>query len=299
MIELHRERVLEEIAPQRRVEEQARGIGHEAAVDQRPSVVDEAGAQARDQRAQIDLQQGENEQRQRGGAQPQWRRERGARRDILCGPERGGEDAAGQGEMERQPVLRHAHPIRQPGGDHPPADRAQRGAEAEDRPEPRAQPRLDRAPPEKPQQRQQERGADQPRQQPVRPLPPIDGLERIEAHARVALAILRDGLVLLELGLPAGGIERRHHPGHRLPLDDGKAGFGEPGGPAHHQGREDQRGHRQEPDADGAAGLWRACFERTGGSGHADRRLAEDGADHIVLGALSQIAGTRGPFTRH
>ena len=57
MIELHRERIFEEIPPQRHVEKQPRRIRHEGAVDQRPGVVDVAGAQAGDQRAEIDLRQ--------------------------------------------------------------------------------------------------------------------------------------------------------------------------------------------------------------------------------------------------
>ena len=68
MIELHRQRVLEHVAPRRRDEEQARAVGHQAAVDQRPGVVDEAGAQAGDQRAEIDLNDHETEQHQRARA---------------------------------------------------------------------------------------------------------------------------------------------------------------------------------------------------------------------------------------
>ena len=58
MIELHGQRVLEEIPPRRLVEQQARR--HQRSVDQRPGVVDEPGMEARDQRAEIDLRNDEH-----------------------------------------------------------------------------------------------------------------------------------------------------------------------------------------------------------------------------------------------
>jgi len=74
-------------------------------------------------------------------------------------------------------------------------DAAERSAGAEQQPQPQPQSRLDRTAPQEPQERQQKGRASQPRQQAVRPFPPVDGLERIEAHAAVKFAILRDGLI--------------------------------------------------------------------------------------------------------
>ena len=223
VIELHRQRVLEHVAPRRRQEEQARAVGHQAAVDQRPGIVDQAGAQAGDQRAEIDLHDHETEQHQRARADAARRGDRRARDQVLRGPEHGGEDDAGQRQVERQPILRHADAVAQPGGDHPPADRAERGAEEEDGQQPGAQVRLDLAAPQEPEQRKQEHGADQPRQHAMRPLPPVDRLEIREAHSRIAFAVLRNGLVLVELDLPGPLVERRQDAGDRLPLDDREA----------------------------------------------------------------------------
>ena len=73
MIELNGERVLEEIAPGRLQEQQMRGGRDERAVDQRPGVVDQPGIEPGDQRAEINLQQHEHRDRQRGEAQPRRR----------------------------------------------------------------------------------------------------------------------------------------------------------------------------------------------------------------------------------
>jgi hypothetical protein len=49
-------------------------------------------------------------------------------------PDNGGKDHAGKRQVERQPILRHADPLGQPRGDHPPADHTERRAEGENRP---------------------------------------------------------------------------------------------------------------------------------------------------------------------
>ena len=183
--------------------------------------------------------------------------------------------------MKRQPVLRDAGAgaVGQPRRHHPPADRAERRAGAEQGPQPRAQPRLDPAAPQEKHERQQERRADQPRQQPMRPLPPIDGLELAKLHAAVQFAVLRNVLVLLELGLPRLIRHRRHHAGDRLPFDDGEAGLGQPRRAADHERQHHQRGDGGEPDADQRAvdesGI-RRVHGRTCG-------LAGEVRDHIVL----------------
>ena len=63
MLELHGQRVVEQIAPPRIFEEQPRRGRNEGAVDLRPGVVDPARAQARDQRAEIELQERQRQQR--------------------------------------------------------------------------------------------------------------------------------------------------------------------------------------------------------------------------------------------
>src|SRR5262249_3195588 len=80
-----------------------------------------------------------------------------------------------------------------------------------------------------------------------------DRLKLVEAHPRMALAVLRDGLVLVELGLPCAGVERRHDAGHRLPFHDRQARLGEPRCPAHRERHEHQGCHCQQPKPEGAA----------------------------------------------
>src|SRR5262249_26574080 len=86
----------------------------------------------------------------------------------------------------------------------------------------------------------------------MRPFPPVDGFELIEAHPRMALAVLGDSLVLLEFSPPSRYIERGNDAGHRLPFDDGETGFGKPRRTAHDHRREDQGRHREQPQPDGA-----------------------------------------------
>ena len=60
VLELNRQRIVEQIAPPRLLEEQPRRGWNEGAVDLGPGVVDPARAQARDQRAEIELQEGQS-----------------------------------------------------------------------------------------------------------------------------------------------------------------------------------------------------------------------------------------------
>src|SRR5580658_10167282 len=103
--------------------------------------------------------------------------------------------------MRRQAILRNFDAIGEAGRDHPPADRTLQRAEAKNHPEPRSQAGSDPTAPEKPQKRYQEHHADGPADKPVGPFPPIDRLERVEAHAAVELAVLLNGLIFFELGL--------------------------------------------------------------------------------------------------
>src|SRR5216684_1412270 len=91
--------------------------------------------------------------------------------------------------------LRNLDPLRQPGGHHPPADRALQRAKAEDQPQPPPQVRAQDTAPEEPEKRQQITDADHAPEQPVAPFPPEDGLELRQIHAGVEFAILRYSLV--------------------------------------------------------------------------------------------------------
>src|SRR6476659_10514451 len=100
--------------------------------------------------------------------------------------------------MRRQPVLAHRHTVDQSGGHHPPANGALQAAEEKDADELWPQAALDAAAHPEEQQRQGENQADAARQTTVRPLPPEDRLERLDAHAPIELGVLRDLLVALE-----------------------------------------------------------------------------------------------------
>ena len=152
--------------------------------------------------------------------------------------------------MRRQPILRNLDAIGEAGGDHPPANGALQRPEPEDEPEPRLQARRHPAAPEEPEKRQQERDADEPANEPVHPLPPIDRLELIEAHAAIELAVLRDGLVFLEFGLPLGLAERRQRAHDRPPFGDREPGFGEPRRAADEHHEEDERSDGIKPQPD-------------------------------------------------
>ena len=179
----------------------------------------------------------------------------------------GGENEQRQHQMRRQPILRDLGPLREAGGDHPPADRALQRAEAEDQPQPPLQLGTQHAAPQEEQERQQIDRADHAPEQPVAPFPPEDGLEFRKAHAGVEFAILRDGLVALERLRPLRLRQRRQRAGDRLPLDDRQAGFREPRGAADQHHDRDQGGDRKQPPSDGAACGASLC----GTSGHKTR----------------------------
>ena len=143
VVELHREGVLEKIPPARLLHQQPGRVRQEFPVDQRPGVVDQAGAQAGDQGAQIDLHQHQHHEPDRAHANPGRQQERLARHELLRGPKDHRVDDAGEREMEPEPIVRHVHPVGEPRRHHPPADRAQGGAEPEDRPQPQTQAGLD------------------------------------------------------------------------------------------------------------------------------------------------------------
>jgi len=131
VIKLNGERILEEVAPPRRVEPQPRRVRHEVAIDERPGVVDQTGAQPRHQRSEIDLYERERDERRRRDPNAPRRLLRVAA-GPLRGPHQRGQDQAGKEEMRRQPILRDLGAVGEPRGDHPPADCPLQRAEAED-----------------------------------------------------------------------------------------------------------------------------------------------------------------------
>ena len=152
--------------------------------------------------------------------------------------------------MRRKTVLRNFDAMDEAGRHHPPADRALQRAEAKNQPKPCPQSGTDPAAPEEPQQRQQEHHADGAADEAVRPFPPIDRLERVEAHAVVKFAILRNGLIFFELGLPLGVVKRRYYAHDGLPLGDRQTGFGQPRRTTDQNHGKDQRGNGIKPEPD-------------------------------------------------
>ena len=106
---------------------------------------------------------------------------------------------------------------------------------------------------------------DKPSEEPVRPFPPIDGLEAIDAHAPIDLAVLGNMPVFLECVLPRGFAHRRHDAKDRLPFRDRKAGARQAGSPSHDHHGEHQPRNCEKPDAHGSEPRARAfCFSEAG-----------------------------------
>ncbi len=134
VVELHGESIFKEIPPQWRIEEQARWIRQQRPVDQRPGIVDAAGAQPGDQRAEIDLSENKEQKRNRtdANARRHWRR--WLILEALCRPQQRHIDQTGEQKMGREPILRDFDALGETGRDHPPADRALQRTQAEDQP---------------------------------------------------------------------------------------------------------------------------------------------------------------------
>src|SRR5215813_3019455 len=79
------------------------------------------------------------------------------------------------------------------------------------------------------------------------PLPPEDGLEGFQAHARVDVMVLGDLPVLGEHIEPIGLRERRHDADDGLPLGDREAGPGQPCHTANADHQEYQSRHHEQP----------------------------------------------------
>ncbi len=104
--------------------------------------------------------------------------------------------------MRGEPVLAHIGAIVEPALHHVPAERALKTAKNEQADEPRQKRRRDVARDPEHDEGHEEGNTDQPPKEPMRPFPPIDGLEFFEAHAALELGIFRDGLVGREGLLP-------------------------------------------------------------------------------------------------
>ena len=128
--------------------------------------------------------------------------------------------------MDCQPVLADRNTLDKAGSHHPPADGALQPAQRQYADELRRKTSFDAARRPKEDQRQRKHKAHAPREQAMRPFPPEDRLERVNRHALVDLAELRDLLVLQEFFLPIGIVERRDDAMDRLPFRDRQAGPG-------------------------------------------------------------------------
>src|SRR6516164_9402881 len=94
----------------------------------------------------------------------------------------------------------------------------------------------------------------------MRPFPPEDGLELIEAHAALELGILRDLLIggerLVPISVGKGGYDAYD----RLPLGDGETRACEARSTSDHHHDDNQERERGEPDAERPRMLRRGGF---------------------------------------
>src|SRR5262249_10209884 len=224
MIELHGERVLEQVQePGLRFAEPARNKG---AVDQWPGVVAEARVGAGNGTTSQDL---EIDERQHDGADPCWGARAGPHHVSLWGPkiedkpERVAENGGGDTEMGGEPVLANLHTRDEAALDHVPADGTLQAAKHKQACEP-GQPvaRYVTGGPEA-NERNEEDDADHSAEEAVAPLPPIDCLELIEAHAPLQLQIFGDPLIGAERLLPGAVRQRGDDAGNGLPFGDREA----------------------------------------------------------------------------
>ncbi len=189
--------------------------------------------------------------------------------------------------MGGQPVGGDAdHAALEPGGDHPPADGALQPAQRAEA-EKASGPAGGNAPPgPEPEEAKAPDEADDPAELAVAPFPPVDHLELVEGHAPVDELVLRDLAVLVEFGLPRGGVERRQRAGDRAPFGDREARIGEACHAAHRDHHHDEGEKDAEPDGDGAAGGLGPALAgggRGGGAGLGDLLENAAGLRHVAL----------------
>ena len=144
----------------------------------------------------------------------------------------GDEDQTGKRQVRGKPILADVDAVDEARRHHPPADGALETAQNQQADQFQRQPALDASGRPEEQQWQGEDETDAARQDTMRPFPPEDAFERVEAHTLVDLAIFRDLLVFGEFLLPFGIVQRRNDAVDRLPFGDRQAGIGEPRGAA-------------------------------------------------------------------
>ncbi|MPL73780.1 hypothetical protein SDC9_19586 [bioreactor metagenome] len=303
VVELHQPRVFEEIAPQRREREGIRR--QELPAHQRPVGEAAPGVDAGDQRAKQHLHEGQMQHPRRHAEEPRLGQTAGlqqlglaaAQKQRIPGDET--EDGEADAKVHGKTIGGdRGHAVAQARGHHPPADRALQPAEHTQTEQP--QPPALRDPPRQRKAREARRPdqTDHPAKRAMRPFPPVDRLEPGQIHRRIRQRELRRRLILAELGLPVGVIQRRHDAGDRLPFGDREAGVAEPGRAAKRDHRRDQREKREQPDPDRGARAFRAgvdqpAFRRGGGGGLFGADLFEDAAFR-AHGGLRRL----GPDTR-
>ena len=211
MIELHGQRVLEQV--QIPGLHGAEAVRDEPAVHQRPGVVGGAGLQAGDEGTEQDLHEHEQHDRR---CPADIRADRAA----AGRPSRSSIDSATQTSAPKIAIasprcrasrywltsMRSARPERTMYQPIKPCSAAQR----EDAGQPAQQRARHLSGGQEPEERHEEDDADQAAEEAMRPFPPEDGLERVEAHAPVDVVVLRDLLVLGERLQPVGLRQRRH-----------------------------------------------------------------------------------------
>ena len=153
--------------------------------------------------------------------------------------------------MSRKPVLTYIDAVSEPALDHEPAKRALCSSQNEKRSDPRYERPWNATSQKEDREGNEKYDPDKPSEKPVRPFPPIDGPEAVEAHAGIYQAVLRNMPVFVECVLPRGFAHRRHNAKDWLPFRDREAGARQAGGPSHdHHGEHEPR-YCKKPDAHG------------------------------------------------
>ena len=203
VVELDGQRILKQVQiPGRGLPEAGR---HEGAIDERPGVVAHAGIEARNQRPRQHLHEDEGQHGARhphGTSPAQGRGCSPGHAKAEQEPERRAENDKSKAEMRGEPILAHIGAKVEAALHHVPAERALKTAKNEQADETRQKRRRDVARRPEHDKGHQEGNTDQPPKEPMRPFPPINGLEFFEAHAALELAIFRNGLVGREGLLP-------------------------------------------------------------------------------------------------
>src|SRR5579885_1260287 len=142
--------------------------------------------------------------------------------------------------MNRKALWRDLQAFAEAGFDHPPARGTLQAPECQNTNELWLKPGRQEAPRPEKRHWSHHRNADETAEQAVRPLKEEDEFKAVHIHAGEKRGILRNLLVVFELGLPLGLAQGWNHARHRLPLGDGKARFRKPCGAPddHHQKNE-------------------------------------------------------------